>query len=134
MKINTTGFMQFIKRIAFAIMLSAIITTIAMLLIEYRILPKDKWSGTFGSFDNINEITFFWLFFFISGLIIMLIIIPLKDQFLTGLDFICPNCEDVQTVNKKKTSVLCKKCGIQLVPLRGFYNRKKKDKKSQIKT
>ena len=122
---NIKKFVPSRKWALWSLLASAVLAVVVTLLIEYRILPKNKFSGDFGSFNSFEEMKAFWFFCFFSFCALFLVFIPLGSKLKLGADWICPYCEDVQTVSKKQKVVLCKKCGQKMVPLKGFYEGKK---------
>ena len=129
MKKNIKKNILLIRWIILSLIIAAITTTISVLSIEYRIFPKSRITGEYASFDSYKEMLFFASFIFFSTLIIALIIPQeLKYEKEANSDgfCICPTCEEVHTVGQNKQDVTCPKCGVKLVPLKGFYDKKDK--------
>ena len=124
---------KYIKLFVGFILGAAVFVVIATLLIHYKIVPINKFTADFESFTSLKEAFHFGIStFFILLLVLLLtffvcyafsLLFPCKEE-----TFICPNCEEVETLSQNQNDVLCKKCGVKLVPLKGFYERKKEQK------
>jgi len=102
-----------------------IINTLVIVLTHLKILPRSGYSMIFNSYNSFKEAFNDWLY-----LIIVFSLFSVFWYFLIGrkiykVDFICPSCENVQEIRKKQDVVLCNKCGVKMVPLKGFYEKNK---------
>jgi DNA-directed RNA polymerase subunit RPC12/RpoP len=125
---------KIIKQILFTAIITAAFTIASIILINQGVLPMNKWSGTFGRFTTYKEMFFFGVpFFFFALIAVSLSFLDSKESVCSDFDFICPSCETPVTITGKEKELFCKNCGVKLVPLKGFYDKKKSiDKKEKI--
>jgi hypothetical protein len=107
--------------------LGVFVLTIIITVLEYlRLLPKHPWFDlNFKGYEGFNEIFREWLYLFVGMSVAVVITLISTRKLVSKIDLICPSCEEVQTAPKNQGDIVCKKCGVTLVPLKGFYERKK---------
>ena len=68
------------------------------------------------------------LFNIINSIFIFFIFVPkLTERFENNDSYICPSCDDVVEKLDKRKVHICKKCNVDLVLLKGYFNSKKPD-------
>jgi len=125
MKFYIKNFFPSIKWILFSLIFAIVFAILVVLLVEYKILPKEGIAENFNSFSSFDDMKHFGFLCFFVFFIFMAVAVPLKFKFRFDVDLICPSCENVETVSKIHGIAVCKKCGVKLVPLKGFYDNKK---------
>jgi len=107
-------------------LIAAGLSALQVALIEYQIVPKYVFKGYYGSYNTYREMfSAGLLLFFIFFVVIIFIFLDIKYK--NNDSFICPSCENVQEIRKKQEVVLCNKCGVKMVSLKGYYDKDKKE-------
>ena len=118
---NKSVFYQFLL-----LELVVIIVSISIVFFKQIKLFPSNWEWQFKSYYNLNE-AYKEFLFILGGFSLVNILSFLSYRKLTPkVNLICPTCEEVHPVDEKNKNVVCKKCGSKLVPLKGFYDKKKK--------
>jgi len=119
------------KNILFLIILSELgisaLATVMVFLRHIKVLPANKeWK--FVSYTTFDEAYSNWLYIFFGFSVLTLFYLISKffrkESISKENYLVCPSCEDAQAVNQNTKDVVCKKCGVKLVPLKGFYEHK----------
>jgi hypothetical protein len=127
---------KYIKNIIITIVVPTVVAALDTILVHYEIGAQNIFTAEYRAFENFNEALENFLIVF-AVVAFLTILSLLSFSYLKGRQyFICPSCEEPQTVNNFKKVSLCKRCGTKLVPLKGFYDNKKvkKEQKTIKKT
>jgi len=127
MKINLKS-ENLIYLFVLAVLSAIILATVVVYFQHIRLFPVN-WGWEFKSYDNFHQAFREWvLLFIISSLGLFFSLYLSKKAGPGGVNYIyiCPLCEEPQRINNKQDAI-CNKCGVKMVPLKGYYDKDKKE-------